>query len=168
MDNKELTAKMSDMKDFNIPSYNEIPDVGLFLEQVVKYVTEFLNPILTSPITPSMISNYVKKKIIPNPIKKLYYKEHIAYVIFTVTAKTVLSLENLQIFIEIQKNTYDTKTAYNYFREELTNTILTVLGEKSNEIKSSLPETKEKEMLKTTIIAIANKIYLEKYFESLK
>ena len=54
---------------FRLPRYNEIPNVGLYLDQVTKYIDDYLSPIAPS-LTSSMISNYVKKKIIENPIKK--------------------------------------------------------------------------------------------------
>ena len=36
------------IKDFRMPRYNEIPNVGLYLEQVTKYICEHLAP-LPSP-----------------------------------------------------------------------------------------------------------------------
>ena len=47
-------------RDYRMPRYKEIPNVGLYLEQTVKYINECLAPIEIS-ITPSMLSNYVKK-----------------------------------------------------------------------------------------------------------
>lgn len=49
-------------RDYRMPRYKEIPNVGLYLEQTVKYINECLAPIEIS-ITPSMLSNYVKKGI---------------------------------------------------------------------------------------------------------
>ena len=31
--------------DFRLPRYNEIPNVGLYLEQATKYVCEYLEPL---------------------------------------------------------------------------------------------------------------------------
>ena len=61
------------IENFHFPAYNEIPDVGLFLEQTGKYINEFLRPLLKTELTGSMISNYVKKKII------LYEKKNPSY-----------------------------------------------------------------------------------------
>ena len=33
------------VKDFRFPRYNEIPNVGLYLEQATKYVGEYLAPL---------------------------------------------------------------------------------------------------------------------------
>ena len=59
-------------KRFEIPAYPEIPDVGLYLEQVTKYVSRYILPMHSFSITASMISNYVKKGLIAKPVKKLY------------------------------------------------------------------------------------------------
>ena len=60
---------------FRLPRYEEIPDSGMYLEQTAKYICEFVNPVLGNAITTSMISNYVKKDLIDNPVKKQYNKE---------------------------------------------------------------------------------------------
>ena len=99
------------LRGFRLPRYHEIPDVGLFLEQVAKYISSFLEPLGDITVTGSMISNYVKKGLVDNPVKKQYYRDQIAYLIFISMAKNVLSLEDIQLFIEIQKKTYDAKTA---------------------------------------------------------
>ena len=56
---------------FNLPTYREIPNVGLYLDQVSKYINECFTDLPDFSITNSMISNYVKHDIIANPVKKL-------------------------------------------------------------------------------------------------
>ena len=65
--NKE---KMNSIKTFRMPRYHELPNVGLYLEQTAKYINSFLAPLGCMEITTSMISNYVKKKLIDGPVKK--------------------------------------------------------------------------------------------------
>ena len=76
-------------RDFRLPRYHEIPNVGLYLEQITKYICESLAPLQENVLTSSMISNYVKKNLISNPVKKLYSRDQIAYLIFIAIAKTV-------------------------------------------------------------------------------
>ena len=38
----------------HLPAYQEIPDVGLYLEQTAKYISDALAPIQDTPITGSM------------------------------------------------------------------------------------------------------------------
>ena len=60
---KENTKKeiQNLINDFSLPRYNDIPNVGLYLEQVVKYISEYLEPLGSFSLTSSMVSNYVKK-----------------------------------------------------------------------------------------------------------
>lgn len=80
----------------SLPAYDQIPNVGLYLEQVTKFLNEYLEPLGCPPLTGSMISNYVKKDLVENPVKKQYDRERIARLLLIAVGKTVLSLEEIQ------------------------------------------------------------------------
>ena len=101
-----------------LPYYTDIPDVRLLLDQTARLVNGYLDPLDDINITNSMISNYVKHQIIARPVKKLYYREQIASLIFIAIAKTVLSLEDISSLLEIQRREYSPEAAYNMFREQ--------------------------------------------------
>lgn len=155
------------VKDFRLPRYNEIPNVGLYLEQTSKYIADCLAPVQETAITSSMISNYVKKGLISNPVKKLYYRDQIAHLLFIMLAKSVVSLDNLNLFIRLQERTYPTERAYNYLCDEFENVLQYVFGLKNSMDNVGLDSTDEKIMLRNTIITIAHKIHLDKFFEAL-
>ncbi len=152
------------IENFHLPEYDAIPDVGLYLEQVVKYIAEYLEPLEGMSITGSMIGNYVKKGLIDNPIRKQYNREQIAYLIFIAIAKSVLSLEDIQLLIEMKMKRYDSKTAYEYFCREFENVLQHVFGLKDNLEEIGNTKTDTKIMLRNTIVTVAHKIYLDKYF----
>ena len=109
----ETKQKIADsLRSFHLPRYEDIPDSGMYLEQTAKYICGFLNPILGNAITISMISNYVKKDLIDNPVRKQYNRDQIAYLLFIAIAKHLLSLDALINFIAIQKRTYPLQVAY--------------------------------------------------------
>ena len=166
---KETTkqAISASVKDFRLPRYHEIPNVGLYLEQTSKYIADCLECVQETAITSSMISNYVKKGLISNPVKKLYYRDQIAHLLFIMLAKSVVSLDNLNLFIRLQERTYPTERAYNYLCEEFENLLQYVFGLKDSMDHVGMDSTDEKIMLRNTIITIAHKIYLDKYFEAL-
>ena len=155
------------IRDFRLPRYSEIPNVGLYLEQVTKYICEYLAPIQDNAITGSMISNYVKKGLVSSPVKKLYNREQIAYLLFIALAKNVLSLDNLTLFIRLQQRTYSTERAYDYLCDEFENTLHYVFGLKPDLDTVGYDSTDEKFMLRSTIITVAHKIYLEKCFQAI-
>ncbi len=155
------------IQDFRLPRYSEIPNVGLYLEQVTKYICEYLAPIQENAVTGSMISNYVKKGLVSNPVKKQYNRDQIAYLLFIALAKNVLSLDNLTMFIRLQQRTYSTERAYEYLCDEFENTLHYVFGLKQELDSVGMDSTDEKFMLRSTIITVAHKIYLEKCFAAI-
>lgn len=60
------------IEGFRLPRYAQIPDVGLYLEQVVRYVNTHLAPLGEPELTISMVSNYVKQGLISSPIKVIH------------------------------------------------------------------------------------------------
>ena len=153
--------------DFRLPRYNEIPNVGLYLEQATKYVAEYLAPLGEYTLTPSMISNYVKKGLIANPVKKQYGRDHIAYLFFIAMAKSVLSLDALTGFIKLQQQTYSLPKAYDYFAEEFENLLQFTFELKDSMETVGEDNTDEKRLLYTCIVAAVQKVYLEKCLEAI-
>ena len=54
-------------------------------------------------LTPSMVSNYVKKGVISHPVKKKYSREQLAALLYIVLSKNVLSLENIETLFRMQR-----------------------------------------------------------------
>ncbi len=150
------------IQDFRMPRYQEIPNVGLYLEQATKFISEALAPLGDTPMTSSMISNYVKKGLVSNPVKKQYDRDQIIYLMFIAMAKNVMSLDDLCHFISLQKRTYTVQKAYDYFCLELENMLQYVFGLKEDIASVGSDSSDEKMLLRTAIIAYTHKIYLEK------
>ena len=153
--------------EFRLPRYNEIPNVGLYLEQATKYVCEYLAPLGEYTLTPSMISNYVKKGLIANPVKKQYGRDHIAYLFFIALTKNVLSLDGLINFIALQKRTYSLQKAYDYFCQQFESILLFTAEAKDTLDIVGEDTTDEKRLLFSCIVAVTQKIYLERCLEAI-
>lgn len=110
-------TETKDPKQFNLPTYKEIPAVGLYLDQTSKYINECLCGLDDMEITNSMISNYVKKHLIANPVKKQYGRDQIACLLFIALTKSSLSLEDVRHLFDLQKEKYSSEEAYTYFRD---------------------------------------------------
>ncbi len=150
------------VRDFKLPRYHEIPTVGLYLEQVTRYISNILAPIQKNCITSSMVSNYVKKRLIASPHKKQYDRDQIAYLIFIAAAKSVLSLDDVKQLIELQQQTYSPQKAYDYFCDELESTLSYVFGLNRMPEEIGSDPFEEKTLLRSVVFALSNKIYLEK------
>jgi hypothetical protein len=155
---------LEQIRRFTLPRYDEIPNVGLYLEQAAKYISEYTSVLGDYALTGSMISNYVKKGLVANPVKKQYYREQIAYLMFIAVAKSVLSMDDIRLLFQLQKHTYEPRKAYDYFRLELENVLYHVFGLKPELDTVGRDQTEAKKMLRTTIVAVAHKVYLEQYF----
>lgn len=159
---------MKGIETFHLPRYNEITKVGLYLEQTAQYINGYLQPLGCMEITPSMISNYIKQGLIAKPVKKQYDADQIAYLIFIAIAKNVLSLENIAKLFALQKKTYTNQAAYDYFCSELENMLYYIFGLKESVDKIGTTNTKQKEMLRSMIISVANIIYLSHCFDAME
>lgn len=156
------------IREFRLPAYDEIPDTGLYLEQAARYVSEALQPLSGAGVTGSMVSNYVKRGLVANPVRKQYGREQIAHLFFIAVAKSVLSIEDLHLLVQLQRSGYDSRAAYNYFRTELERALRFAFG-----LEAALPppdarDSREKRILHTAILAIAHKLCLNAQLNRLR
>lgn len=165
----QLNQQKTDaIQAFCLPRYVEIPTVGLYLNQVAKYINEIMAPFSEVSITESMISNYVKKRLIPRPVRKQYDSEQIAYLIFITLAKSVLSMEDIDCLFSLQRKTYSTQRAYDYFCGEFENVLHYVFGWKEQMAAIGEDKSDLKELLRSAIITLVRKLYLNECFSALK
>ena len=128
MDNNLQSKMAADIAPFRLPRYAQIPDIGLYLEQVVRYVNAYLAPLGEPELSPSMVSNYVKQRLIPAPQKKVYTAEQLARLMFIAAVKPVVPLEGLRLMFGIQERNYALCTAYDYFCDEFENMLFAAFG----------------------------------------
>lgn len=153
--------------EFRMPRYREIPNVGLYLEQTIKYINETLAP-LDVQLTPSMLSNYVKQGYIKRPVKKQYDAEQIAYLIFIVLAKQTLSMDNIAALFALQRETNSLEDTYNLFCEELENMLQFIMGKKEEPPAITDGDTFAKKTFRSVVIAISHIIYLSYCFKRIQ
>lgn len=156
------------MDKFRLPRYQEIPNVGLFLEQVTKYLNEYLSSLDANPITSSMISNYVKMGLVSSPIKKRYNREQIASLFFICTVKATVSLENIHILLQLQQEISETERIYNLFCEELEAMLIRIQEGTGVLWEREAVISERRTILRNTLLTVASKAYLEDVFKRVK
>lgn len=88
--------------DYHLPEWNSIPDFGLYMDQVIVLLEQYLSFIPTPAgakehiVTSATINNYVRLKIMPVPVKRKYHRVHIAYLVMILTMKQSLSISDVQ------------------------------------------------------------------------
>ena len=142
---------------YHLPTYKEIPAVGLYLDQTSKYINEALEGLPECTITNSMISNYVKKKLIDNPVKKQYGRDQIVYLIFIAVTKSAISLEDADRLFRLQKEKYSTQEAYEFFCERFDKLL--------NDENVSTGKSEEARLLDNIIMTVVSQIRLHQLLE---
>ena len=146
--------------DFRMPRYREIPNMGLYLDQTIKYINAYLEPLGCMEITSSMVSNYVKKGYIKSPVKKQYDAQQVAYLFFIAVAKNVLSMESIARMFGLMEGKYTEEVAYDYFCSELENVLKYIFGVQEDISYLGTTNSEAKDMLRSVIVAVANVIYV--------
>ena len=146
---------------FALPRYADLPQMGLYLDQTVQYVNSYFRTFCGVELTPSMVSNYVKKGILPHPVRKKYSREQLASLLYIAVSKTVLSMENIDTLFKMQRQHFSAAQAYDYFCDELENCLPYVFGLRHTIRDLAEDAGEEKLLLRSTIISAANKMYLD-------
>ncbi len=103
---------------FTCPSWNELPLLELYMDQVIIIIEESLSPMLPGIpkiITPTMINNYVKQKILPPTVKKKYNRKHLSELIMITLLKTVFNSEEIILILNTLRQHGTPMAAYNLF-----------------------------------------------------
>ena len=107
---------------FRLPAWEEIPDIGLYMEQVVTLLREYLDylpPELKEEeaVTAAAINNYVRTRVMPGPQKKRYYRVHLAYLIMICTLKQGLSISLVQKLLPVGLPPEEVRRIYSRYAE---------------------------------------------------
>ena len=107
------------MNETHLPSWDELPSIDLYKEQVLELLDQALKPLGLKPITASMINNYTKLGWIPAPVKKKYSRKHVAHIFVIAILKDVFEISEICSGIQLEKNRLGFNEAYNRFIAEL-------------------------------------------------
>ena len=110
------------MTTFRYPSWEELPDLDLYLDQVLLYVNKTCAPVLSSSdkgLTAAMINNYVKHGYVEKPDKKKYQRHQIARLIAITTLKTAFSIQEIASTLKYLHQQANSDLLYNSFVDYL-------------------------------------------------
>ena len=129
MENREIAAQrlsawITDMETFSLPSWNNLPDLGLYMDQVLLLMGQYLEPLVKNQdekaITASIINNYVRMKIMPAPVKKKYDRKHLACLVMILVLKQSLSISCIQRFLPQEQDEETIRHTYEAFVSQFT------------------------------------------------
>ena len=114
----ELTAHLQQQSKKSLPKWEELPDIDLYMDQVIALMNRYLdNRTKDKMITPSMVNNYVKMKVMPAPVKKKYTREHLMYLIVICVLKQVMPLSSVETVLKDGLEQTEPAVFYGRFRE---------------------------------------------------
>ena len=158
-----------DIEKFHLPRWKEIPEIDLYIDQVVSLLENYLANYIANDnekgehiITKTMINNYVKHGVVKSPVNKKYSREHIAYLFVIFVLKQIYSMEEIKKLISLAIETSPIDQAYNRFCSELEKAIkMTFTGESyiNNDRLSQ-----EQYILRNVVQSFANKLYVQKVY----
>ena len=97
---QRLREWLRGLEAFDLPDWDELPQLDLYMDQVILLLKRYLAPLGRSgeekAITASIINNYVRMKVMPPPVKKRYSRAHLAYLIIICVLKQSLSISCIQ------------------------------------------------------------------------
>ena len=113
------------INNFHLPRWNELPNVDLYLDQVVNFINSTLSPYIflnndkkkenIQVLTKTMINNYVKNNLIEAPEKKLYSKIQLAKLFVICILKQVYSMQDISTLISIALENTSAQEKYDTF-----------------------------------------------------
>lgn len=124
----EIKMLLELLESFKTPQYEELPDIDLYMDQVLTYIKKHLPPVKENDkdiLTGSMINNYVKDDVIKNPRDKKYDKEAMASLIMVASLKRVLPISDIKQIISGNS----VEKLYHIYQEQLKSVISEIVSE---------------------------------------
>lgn len=153
------------MNNFNFPKWNDLPDIDLYMDQVITYINDKLESTYffnEKYITRSMINNYVKTGVVHPPIKKHYSKSHLAYFLIVTILKRCYSMQQIESLLHVYTDMKDSsiEKAYDLFVSRFEHSLNMVFEYNMNTYPIETKNTQQ-ELMDNVIQCIAYKIHTE-------
>lgn len=163
--------KKEDIEKFHMPRWEELPEIDLYLDQVVTFIDKYLHDYLqyendnkeNKIVTKTMINNYVKQKVMDAPIQKKYNRNSLAYLFVICILKQVYSINDIDKLIKTILKDTPIDIAYNGFCDTLEDAIFSTLINKKITVDNSTC-SENRYVLLNVVQTIASKLYVEKFY----
>ncbi|MFD1465698.1 DUF1836 domain-containing protein [Lapidilactobacillus mulanensis] len=134
MENQQFTDYLKQIQLLNIPRWSELPKFDLYMDQVVSYINQMLEPLEFDNLTSSMINNYVKAGLLDSPRKKKYGQDQVASLVVIAILKSVFSIADIKSGFQLvtRSKSGDTGQAYDYF--------VTIFSKTINDVASNFQQ----------------------------
>ena len=127
-----LAQWMDELERFDLPDWESLPQLDLYMDQVILLLTRYLSPMDRDSdersITASIINNYVRMKVVPPPVKKRYSRVHLAYLVIICILKQSLSISCIQRMLPSDRSEEAARELYTQFLQQYRRSIDFIRG----------------------------------------
>ncbi|WP_164506804.1 DUF1836 domain-containing protein [Lapidilactobacillus bayanensis] len=134
MENKQFTDYLKQIQLLSLPRWSELPKFDLYMDQVVSYINQMLEPLEFDAVTPAMINNYVKSGLLAPPTKKKYGQEQIASLVVIAILKSVFAISDIKAAFVLITQSKAKGQGYDYFVTIFLKTIHDVISDFQQEV----------------------------------
>lgn len=151
---------------FRLPRWHELPEIDLYMDQVVSFLqmklSVFDGMANDSPVTATMINNYVKQNLIEPPVNKKYNRDHIARLMIIFILKRVMSIPEIADTLYCINNIVGFEEGYNTFCEKCEKSV-SLLNERRRD-----EACEAEKIIECSVDALSSKLYAVGYTKQVK
>ena len=131
------------LNEHALPTWDKLPGLELYMDQVVALLNSYLGFLpkevgMDAVVTAAAVNNYVRKKIIPPPIKKKYSRTHLAYLLMICSLKNSVSISYIQQMIPLSLTEQEVHEIYDNFVAQHRRTTLYFVEQVNNQASQLL------------------------------
>ncbi len=162
-----LDAWRAQIAAFSFPRWQELPEIDLYMDQVVGYLSQKLAVFYDTDdescgITATMINNYVKQKVIAPPVKKRYDRAAVSSLMMLFCAKQVLSIGLCgELIAQYRASGAENAALHDRFCTVFEQVLHCTVSD-ADDLSALSVLRREDRTLTATAIAFANQIYAER------
>ena len=113
---EELAELKQQLADQRPDSWDKLPDIPLYMDQVVSYLSRQTIPIGDGDaLTSAMINHYIKDGLVERANGKKYGQEHLAYLTAIGVLKQVMSVREMKVLTTVGREMRASEKQYEYF-----------------------------------------------------
>lgn len=160
------TDFLESISSWKMLSYKDLPNFDIYIDQLIQITEAELLPFSFvysyQNITPSMVNNYVKLKVIDKPIKKKYNKDQLVSLIIISSLKSIYTITEIKNLIDISLKNRSYEDLYNNFSNMLKLNIEDIFLNKDINIKD------KKDPIYMICNCVVTKLYIQMNLMNLK
>ncbi|MDP4118536.1 MAG: DUF1836 domain-containing protein [Bacillota bacterium] len=157
-----MMSLYDDMLNYHCPRWHELPDIDLYMDQVVtilgKNLECFTDGEGSKIITSTMVNNYVKQKVIKPPKNKKYDRSHLSYLFLVCILKQIMGISEICDSIAFVLQSHEISAAYDIFCDILEEALKNVFTDRPPVIYNA-DDPSELKIIKSVIASFATLQY---------